>query len=275
MSDRLVLVTGATGYLGRHLVSALVRRGYRAQGTSLGGAEDVDALDLVAGPEPIVELLRVSGADVVLHLAAAGVSGRRETFGPLVAANVLGTAYLLDAAAEVGIQRLVHVSTDLADSFTDPYGSTKHMAESLVELAFRLRGLDCVNLRLPVVFGPGEPSFKLVPSLLDATLRGESVELRTPSRSRGFLYVDDAVDAIIHGITHGEPGSTLRVPPAGRCTLSELAALVRDAVAGIRSADEAHFDSVEDALPGWRPGTGLSEALAILARHNTTAKVDG
>jgi UDP-glucose 4-epimerase len=144
-----------------------------------------------------------------------------------------------------------------------------------VELAFKLRGLDCVNLRLPVVFGPGEPPSKLVPTLLEAASRGKSVELQDPSRSRGFLYVEDAVDAIIHSITHGEPGSTLRVPPAGHCSLSEFAALVRDALEGVGSADAPRFDSVDDALPDWRPGTGLAEALAMIARQDATTKVVG
>lgn len=256
-----VLVTGASGFVGTHLVAALTRRGFTVLGTSRTGGSGTEAIDLSIGTPPLLELLRRSEVDVVLHLAAAGVTGDRDELASLVASNVLGTTHLLEAVTEARVRRFVHVSTDLADDSTDPYGCTKYLAEVLVSHAAAVHRLDAINLRLPVIFGRNEPPTKLVPMLLQSAARGVEPELRTPNRVRGFLHIDDAVDAIVHSIGHGSPGATLRPPSAGRCSLAALAALARDAVQDAQTIAEPELHMPSNPLPGWRPRAGLREAL--------------
>lgn len=219
-------------------------------------------LDLTAGVEPVSERLNATHSDVVVHLAAAGVNSDRTRLADLTAVNVFGTAVLLEASVRSGVRRFVHVSSEVAGEADDTYGVTKRLAEILVVHMNTTQPIQALNLRLPVVFGLGEPTWKLVPSMLIAALEGEEPHLVTPDRVRGFLYADDAVDAVLWGVDHAEPGQTLQIPSAGRCTVREFAEFTRDAVSGTHTVPDPVADP---ALHGWRPSTSLRGALAMTA----------
>lgn len=265
-SPRRFVVSGATGLLGSRVVSALQARGEDVVGTSRSGSEGTTHLDLTAGVEPASVLLDRLQPSVVVHLAAAGVNSDRSRLAELAAVNVFGTAVLLEASVKCGVRRFVHVSSEVAGEPDDTYGVTKRLAEILVVHMNATQPIQALNLRLPVVFGLGEPQWKLVPSMLIAALKGEELHLETPDRVRGFLYADDAVDAVLWGIDHAEPGQTVQIPSAGHCTVQELAELTRDAVSGTNTVFDPGPDS---ALHGWRPSTSLRDALAMTAARYT------
>lgn len=184
-----VFVTGGSGFVGRHLIRALVRRGdsvlalarsENAQKTVAGlGAQPVaaDLLDLSADP--------LRGCDLVFHSAAAVDEwGRREWFQKV---NVDGTRHMLDVAQAAGVQRFVHIGTEAAYAVGPPlvnldeshplppnplprYPATKNAAEKLV-LAFNSNAMQTVAIRPRLIWGPDDTS--VLPDLVERVKRGQ------------------------------------------------------------------------------------------------------
>lgn len=229
-----VLVTGATGGLGRNAVEALMARGVavRATGrrTDVGrqlqdlGAE-FTALDLAtATPEALDELLH--GIDVVWHTAA--LSSPWGCQNDFMVANVTATTHLLAAAARQGAKRFIHISTpalyfDFTDRWNVPeafcaaspvnhYAHSKALAEAAVQVAAqRWPHLHCTVLRPRAIFGPHDQV--LLPRLtrlLDQR-KGRLTLPRAGAVTLDLTYVENVVQAmwLATGIdTHQLPSGT-------------------------------------------------------------------
>lgn len=173
-----VLLTGATGFVGRYLWKFLTSTGYSVTGTTRRSAEDfsVDEHKLISigdlgsavDWEPVLK-----GVDCVVHLAARVHVMRDREPDPLAAfrrVNVGGTERLLRHACESGVKRFVYISsvkvhgdattgapfkvTD-APLPTDPYAQSKLEAERLVEAIGAQIGIETVVIRPPLIYGPG------------------------------------------------------------------------------------------------------------------------
>lgn len=214
-----VLLTGATGGLGRNAASALLARGVavratgrnRAAGAALAaeGAEFI-ALDLATASPLEVDAL-MGGVDAVWHCAALSSPwGATESFE---GANVRATEYLLGAAGRMGVTRFVHISTpaiyfDYRDhldvredyrpaTYVNAYAATKARAEELVHKAVGLfPGMRCVILRPRAIFGPHDQV--LVPRLQRVLQeRGGTLPLARGGRvTLDLTYVDNVVHAM-------------------------------------------------------------------------------
>ena len=150
-----VLVVGASGFLGRHLLERLASRGHEVRAVARRGRPDEapDRAEVtwlaadVTEEEQVAGLAR--GCEVVVHLAGI----RRETEGQTFrAVHVEGTRHLLAEAGRAGAERIVLVSALGATAGSDPFFRTKARAEALV----RDSGLEAAILRPAVVFGPGD-----------------------------------------------------------------------------------------------------------------------
>ncbi|HEX7050659.1 MAG TPA: NAD-dependent epimerase/dehydratase family protein [Longimicrobiales bacterium] len=221
-----VLVTGATGFIGRHLCSRLVGEGWhvrglvRPPGTSPGpGIERAVAADL-SDRRAIGAAMR--GVDAVIHLAARVHVMRDAASDPLAAfrrVNVEGTRTLLAEASAAGVTRFVFASsvkamgeggdtvwTEAAPAMpTDPYGISKLEAERVVTDFADRTGLHATILRLPLVYGPGMKG-NLV-RLFHLVHRGVPIPLGRVQNRRSMAYVGNVVGAIL---------SVLRTPAAAR-----------------------------------------------------------
>jgi UDP-glucose 4-epimerase len=211
-----VLVTGGSGFIGRHLVSAL----------SASGAH-VRVLDLEPHPDPSIDIVRGDIADPkaveraldsrfdsVVHLAAV-TSVLRSVEHPELThrTNVTGTALLLERAREVGVSSLAFASTGGAvTGLTDaavitettplapltPYGATKAAAEMLMSAYTAAYGVRCASLRFTNVYGPGmQAKDSIVARLMRAVRLGASFEIYGDGRqTRDYVHVLDVVAAI-------------------------------------------------------------------------------
>jgi farnesol dehydrogenase len=162
-----VLVTGATGLIGRYVVEDLLAAG-RPVRVLARAPERLEpaarrAIEVVKGDlaEPRVLVRAVRGVDTVLHLAACARAWSRNP-GEFAAVNVNAVSRLLDAAAGAGVRRVVHVSTVLtlpelrpvAAQPETPYLETKLAGERLVD-AYAAAGGDAVVVHPTRVYGPG------------------------------------------------------------------------------------------------------------------------
>ncbi len=237
-----VLVTGADGFIGTHLLRAPLRfqpvlHVHREESRArwLDHGFEVFAGDLGGG----ACLENVPPVDAVVHLAGRSGGPARE----LYAANAVTVAALLDWMAARQVPRLVLASTGAlyagdarrASVETDPplpashYGASKWAAELAVNQAVAdSRGnLAATILRFPNVYGPGSRK-GVVWNFLDSGVRAGAVLLDGEGmQERDFLYVGDAVAAILAALDAPATGAlTLNIATGRKTSLANLAALI-------------------------------------------------
>jgi len=221
-----VLVTGAGGFIGSHLVELLVGRGARVRAfiryTSRGDAGWLDRLDPpvrsevdvytgdLTNPEAVAGAL--AGCDTVLHLGALipipySYRHPRE----FVATNVVGTLNVLEAARKADVRRLVQVSSSevygTAQSIPmpeehplhpqSPYAATKVSADQLALSYARSFNLPVVVARPFNTFGPRQSTRAVIPTIITQALTRERIELGATETTRDFLYVTDTAEGLL------------------------------------------------------------------------------
>jgi nucleoside-diphosphate-sugar epimerase len=219
------LISGATGFLGSHLVHCLQQAGFRVRVLARPG-RDVAPLaacgvEIVNGDLTDSDSLQraAAGQRFVFHTAGKVTDwGRREDF---FKANSDGTARLLAACQEAGVERFVHVSsltvlglprtgttvneeTPCASAARDPYTASKIAAEMRAREAHGRRGLAVTIVRPGVIWGPGDVTF--VPRLARLLCRGRMVYIGRAENILGLSHVDNLCAGIILAAT--VPGAT-------------------------------------------------------------------
>lgn len=211
-----LLVTGATGFIGRHLVARLLQNGAKVRVTIHRGIwpEPHPGVTPVPGDlhqnDPAYWQNVCRDCHAVFHLAAAGVVATAEP-STLLQQHVVGPAALLEAAAKVGVQAVVHTSTcfvygqqqtratrNTAIAPVSPYAASKAAAETWLAALGRRFNIPVTCARLFHVYGPGEHPQRLIPYVLNGLGNGNRLELTSGHQIRDFLYVADAVDGLLH-----------------------------------------------------------------------------
>lgn len=273
------LVTGADGFVGRHLVARLRSGGWRVTGL---GRRQVDLADSAAATAAVAE----ADPDVVFALAAA--RDRSTAAGRAATTTVNTSPWLVDA---VGPRcRLVvrlGSSTEYApgtlplteDTAVAPrsfFGTTKAAGSLLLLGAAAERGLSAVVLRAFQVYGPDDHPSRFVPAVLGAARDGTVLPLTGPGMRRDWVWVGDVVDACLRAATRPLPPSTvLNIGTGVQTANEELVELARQVTRRpIRAAPGAHPGRAWDtgswvADParartalGWEPTVGLADGLA-------------
>lgn len=261
--DVPVLVTGGGGFIGSHLVDALVERGAKVtvlDDLSNGHEENLeqvrDRIRFIKGDIRDPETCReaVAGATYVFHQAARG-SVPRSLADPVgtIDVNVRGTATVFTACRDADVERVVYASSSsvYGDNTTlpkregeegaplSPYALSKKMNEQLAAVFARCFGMKLIGLRYFNVYGPRQdpngPYAAVVPRFFAACRRNEPpVIYGDGEQSRDFTFVSDVVMANI--LAAGAPakalGSAYNVAPGTRTTVNALAAAVNLACGG-------------------------------------------
>lgn len=269
---RKVLVTGATGFVGRAVCRALADGGFDVVASSRTGESDTVVLDVTEDARRIRGLVHQIAPWAVMHVAAAGVSTSRDDLVGLVDVNVRGTAVLLESAAAADVQRFVHVSTVLAAEADDAYGGTKAVAELLVGAVVRHGVPSTVTVRLPTLVGPGDADTKLVPTLVRHAIADEPFELRTPSRVRAYLHVTDAARALVRVCTDEDLSGIVEVPGCAEISLADLDTLIRARSSPSEAPAVLPRRTAVGDLQGWAPLTSLEDAIDQLIEHERSER---
>ncbi|HQX81498.1 MAG TPA: SDR family oxidoreductase [Vicinamibacterales bacterium] len=250
----LYLVTGGAGFIGSHLVEALLKRGDQVRvvdNFSTGKRENVPAgVDVIEGDlaDDGVAVRAVVGCDYVLHQAAIP-SVPRSVKDPLGThrANVDGTMQLLVASRDAGVKRLVFAGSsstygnsavlpkreDMRPSPITPYALQKYIGEQYCQLFTSLYGLETVTTRYFNVFGPRQapdsPYSGVISLFIKALLAGQSPLIHGDGRqTRDFTYVANVVDGVLRAATaEGVSGEVINVATGGRISLLELVRAVQ------------------------------------------------
>jgi len=298
-----IMVTGASGLIGRALVERL-----RSAGRPVLAVDRAPPADETEEPVAIAELtdasrlfaLVASGVDGIIH--CGGISGPmlgRDNPAGLVGVNVGGTVTLLEAARVLGVRRFVFCSSIVAYGETpagqepvdegapltsiDVYGASKAAADLLVRAYARQHGLDARVGRIGWVYGPRRRTPSVVGRMLRSVLDGVAVTLdHDGSFPIQVVHVDDVVSGLLALYdADGVAGRAFNVTAGMSIPVADVAALVVAAVPGAdirftqgRVMDEARQATFSvDALKalGWHPAVGLGEGVARyagwLSRH--------
>jgi dTDP-glucose 4,6-dehydratase len=307
------LVTGGAGFIGSNLVRLLLKERpdaevvtldaltYAGHLLNLADVRDSPRHRFVHGDVCDGALVRdtMAGVDVVLHLAAESHVDRSiVSDAPFVRTNVLGTATLLAAAAEVGVSRFVQVSTDevygelpwedpedvgrAVSCFTEdtplaprsPYSATKAAADHLALAYHTTHGLDVIVTRSSNNYGAYQFPEKLIPVLIAFALRDQPLPLYGDGlHVRDWIEVDDHCAGILAAEASGVPGrvynfgggaerTNLAVARAILAALDKPSSLV-GFVTDRPGHDRRYAVSFERAREelGWEPSTGFDEGL--------------
>jgi UDP-glucuronate 4-epimerase len=299
--SRAIVVTGAAGFIGSHLVDRLLADGHAVVGIdcfhgyyarevkerNLAGARAVPTFTFVEADLRSADLAPLlDGVGTIFHLAAMGGLVRSWTwFEEYLTCNVLATQRLLEAVRAASVTHLIHVSTSSVygrDSSGDetrplapdsPYGVTKLAAENLVLAYARNFRLPVTVLRYFSIYGPRQRPDMGYRIFIDRVLSGEPVTVfGDGSQTRGNTYIDDCIEGTMAAFRHGPTGEVFNV--GGGETISALGAIhLVERIAGreveVRFApprpgeqSRALADtSKARRILGWAPRTGIEAGL--------------
>jgi UDP-glucose 4-epimerase len=252
-----VLVTGGAGFIGSHVVAALLERGDEVlvlDNLSTGSRDNVhaDAQFVegdVADPDAVREAFRRGPLDAVLHVAGqASIAKSFEEPERDLRVNVVGTLNVVQQAIASGVPRLVHASsmTAYGEPRTVPtpesescipvsnYGVTKYAAERYVHVNGARDDVDLAvtSLRMFNVYGERQsltnPYQGVLAIFIGNVLRGEPITIHSDGlQTRDFVYVGDVVDAWLRVLDDRGAGGRVYNVGSGRETpIAELARAV-------------------------------------------------
>jgi nucleoside-diphosphate-sugar epimerase len=280
-----VLVTGASGFIGRALVRRLAADGHPPVCTSRHPVEDlVEGARWIPGdltdPAFVTRLVAEVRPSVVYHLASA-VTGSRslDVVRPTLASNLSAGVNVLQAATEVACDRVILIGSgdEPADGAApcSPYAAAKWAMGGYARMFRSLYRTPVTTARTFMVYGPDQPDrSKLVPYTITSLLRGEAPELTSGQRLVDWVYVDDVIDALL--AVAEAPEAVGRALDVGSGRLHSVRHVV-ETIAGIVGAGvtprfggvpdrQAETESVADVAEttrvcGWAPATDLDEGL--------------
>ncbi len=249
------LVTGGAGFIGSHLVDALLARGERVRVVDSlvtgrrANLEHVRNLDLIEGDLANLDVARraVAGVDYVLHQAAIP-SVPRSIDDPITSnrCNVDAALNVLVASRDARVKRFVNAGSSsvygdseelpkheaLPTNPRSPYALQKVVVEQYAMLFSRLYGLETVTVRYFNVFGPRQdPTSQysgVISLFIGALLEGRRPVIYGDGRqTRDFTYIANVVDGVLRACSAPVDGMAINVATGGRVSLNELAATLQ------------------------------------------------
>jgi len=300
------LITGAAGFLGAALSNRLARQGHTVRGVddlSTGDpaalSDDVHFTRGDVNDRPKLWTL-LQDVDCVYHLAARVLVPESVLYPrEYNQVNVAGTVSLMEAMRDVGVRRVVFISSgavygnqaqqpvreDARPDPRSPYAVSKLAAEFYVNTIGRLWGIETVCLRVFNAYGPGQHippvHAPVIPYFLRQSLQNGTIVLHGDgSQSRDYVYVDDVVSAMVAASTApGVNRLTINIGSGSETSVKTLAQLVKNITGG---KPELMYNARNDGGPsrlcadirlaqeklGYQPATRLEDGLRLTMEND-------
>jgi UDP-glucose 4-epimerase len=285
-----VLVTGGSGFIGSHVVDALIGAGMTPRILDLHPSpyHPVDDVECVIGDLLDPECVRaaVAGCGAVVHLAAAAdVDDVTRRPVAAEAINTTGTLNILEAAREAGV-RVVYGSTiwvygdseglvDETSSLPQPnhlYTATKLAGEMYCSSYAEVYGVQSTVLRFGIPYGPRARPAGVIPIFVRKALAGEPLTIAGGGeQSRRFVYVEDLADGVVRALAPEAAGRTYNLAGEESVSIRDIAERLREVVPGVEivsvPARPGDFGGVEVSAEraerelGWSPRTPFRDGL--------------
>ncbi|MCE4538181.1 NAD-dependent 4,6-dehydratase LegB [Pelomonas sp. P7] len=259
LAGKKVLVTGADGFIGSHLTECLVRQGidvrafvyynsFNSWGWLDESSEDVrKSLDVFAGDvrDPNGVRAAMKGCDVVLHLAALiAIPYSYHSPDTYVDTNVKGTLNIVQAARDLGVERVVHTSTSEVYGTArfvpiteehplqgqSPYSASKIGADQIAQSFFHSFGTPVTTIRPFNTYGPRQSARAVIPTIITQIAAGaRQLKLGALHPTRDFNYVQDTVRGFLAlAQCDAAVGQVVNIGSNYEVSIGETAALIAE-----------------------------------------------
>ena len=209
-----ILMTGATGFLGSHLLARMVHETDLADVTILKRSTSdpgriADVMPLIScfdlDLHPLEDICHRGRYDCIVH-CATNYARDPISRAPVVEANLLLPLRLLDLSARIGATTFINTDT-LHDRQLSDYSLSKYQFREWLRRA--AERMTCIDMLLEHFFGPGDDRTKFVTGLINRLLEQQArIELTDGMQTRDFIFIDDVTDAFLHVLrnSEGPPG---------------------------------------------------------------------
>lgn len=248
LEGKNILVTGAGGFIGSHLVESLVKKGarvrcllrYNSKGSKglLEGA-NLQSIEVYFGDLSDIESVRkaMKEVDVVFHLGALiSIPYSYENPRAFLNSNIVGSMNVFQAALEEGVERVIHTSTSEVYGTAQyipidekhplvgqsPYSATKIGADKIAESFHRSFKLPVVTARPFNTYGPRQSPRAVIPTMIIQALNGNEIKLGNVETKRDFTYVEDTVQGFIDIAEKGEVGEVYNIGYGREFSIKEI-----------------------------------------------------
>jgi len=259
LSNKKVLVTGAGGFIGSHLVETLVKRDARVRAfvhynsfNTWGWLDYVDrtikdAVEIFAGDirDPYYVNKAMKDIDVVFHLAALiGIPYSYHSSDTYVDTNIRGTLNVLQSAREQGVEKVVHTSTSEVYGSAQfipiteehpinpqsPYAASKAGADFLALAFYRSFNLPVAIIRPFNTYGPRQSARAVIPAIIIQIASGKKqIKMGSLHPTRDLTYVKDTVEGFLRiGESEKGIGEVINIGSGSEISISELAEKIAD-----------------------------------------------
>ncbi|HET6445267.1 MAG TPA: SDR family NAD(P)-dependent oxidoreductase [candidate division Zixibacteria bacterium] len=290
-----VLVTGASGFIGRCLVQRLVTQGYEVVLLFEGPtgvkpsipnqlAEYNHQIQTISGDlrdrALVANLVQESKPDSAIHLAAVGVTDPFLDYETAIEHNVLGTANLAKALfdAENGLNRarqLIVARTPGENSNMNVYSASKSASWSFCTMFAHTRGWPISGAVIYQAYGPDQPVHTFVPAAMSAALAGKDFKMTSGAQIRDWIYIDDVAQGLVAALDSDlAPGKSFDLGSGKATAIFDLVQMIyrlvdrggRPLVGALPDRPGEAQKQVADAarsekLLGWRSTTSIVEGL--------------
>ena len=299
---KAVLVTGAGGFIGSHLVELLVREGHQVRAlVRYNGRDDRGQLDRLPSDvqqslevhrgdlkDPAAVRKAVAGSTWVFHLGALiAIPYSYQNPLDVVQTNVLGTAHVLDACLDnPGLERVVLTSTSevygtaqfvpITESHPlrgqSPYAASKIGSDALGESYHRSFGLPVSILRPFNTFGPRQSARAIIPTIISQALSRPVVRLGSLDPRRDLTYVKDTARGFLAMAESADTiGRTVNIGRGDDLTIGDLARKIGERIGKpiIVEADPIRVRPLSSEVGRLLAGTALAQSLFAWTSHYT------
>ena len=288
------LLTGATGFIGQHLVVELLQAGAEVALLVREGYAGMPLPGLLAPLRPRLHLVyadlrnynltvravREANPERVIHLAAAGVSDPFLPVNTALSHNLDGTLNLLRACFEShrSVRQLIVARTPGERTAMNVYAASKAAAWQFCQMYVRTQVWPIIGAMVFQAYGPGQNERALVPSAVAAACAGHDFPMTKGEQQRDWVHVDDVVRGL-QAITQADltPGTTIELGTGQSHSVAEVVHLIYELVhkggrplvgalpqrPGEDSRQQADVTTAQ-ALTGWQARYGLREGLRQL-----------
>lgn len=290
-NNKRILLTGTSGFLGKHLSKRLVNEGYNTFLTALHkeGGNHIYEMDLIK-IEEVKKIISEYKPTVIIHLGALVNLSRNFEIGlKCIDINLKGTYNLLESLRVYKPGRFIFLSTEeiygggnipfKEDQIPDPpspYAITKVAAEYLAKIYATELHFSLEIFRVGTMYGFFDFETRFIPQIIIKALRNKPILLNSGMKKRDYVYVDDVVEALIMSLSK-KPKEKIRIINVGGGKSFRLKDVVEMILDKTKSRSKVIFGALPDRVGesdewlldnhnaekflGWKSKTSLSQGL--------------